>query len=103
MGAGVLASPLAGAAARRPNIVYVLADDPGWGDLVCYNFDSAVPTPHANRFAAQGVRFTDMHSLSSVCTPTRYGIPAGRHCRRTRLKQRVYCRDTRPACSNPAA
>ena len=66
-------------AAEKPNIVYILADDLGWGDLDCYNHDSAVPTPYANRFAEQGVRFTDMHSPSSVCTPTRYGILTGRY------------------------
>ncbi len=73
----------------RPNIVYILADDLGWGDLDCYNPRSAVPTPYANRLAEQGVRFTDMHSPSSVCTPTRYGILTGRYCWRTRLKQGV--------------
>ncbi len=88
LSAGALASPLA-AASRPPNIVYVLADDLGWGDLGCYNPNSAVPTPNANRFAEQGVRFTDMHSPSSVCTPTRYGILSGRYCWRTRLKQGV--------------
>src|SRR5438067_11299335 len=80
---------LAGAQRSLPNIVYVLADDLGWGDLDCYNPDSAAPTPFANRFAQQGVRFTDMHSPSSVCTPTRYGILSGRYCWRTRLKQGV--------------
>jgi len=72
-----------------PNIVYILADDLGWGDLGCYNKESAVPTPNANRFAAQGMRFTDMHSPSAVCTPTRYGILTGRYCWRSRLKSGV--------------
>src|SRR6478609_5935448 len=79
----------AGATPSHPNIVYVLADDLGWGDLGCYNADSGIPTPHANRFAGQGVRFTDMHSPSSVCTPTRYGILTGRYCWRSRLKRGV--------------
>jgi arylsulfatase A len=74
---------------RPPNIVYVLADDLGWGDLGCYNADSAVPTPHAARLAREGMRFTDMHSPSSVCTPTRYGILTGRYCWRTRLTSGV--------------
>src|SRR5204863_9215968 len=87
--ASLAALPARAAAQRRPNIVYVLADDLGWGDLACYNPDSAAPTPFANRFAQQGVRFTDMHSPSSVCTPTRYGILSGRYCWRTRLKQGV--------------
>lgn len=78
-----------GAAESRPNIVYILADDLGWGDLGCYNKESAVPTPHMDRLASQGVRFTDMHSPSAVCTPTRYGILTGRYCWRTRLKSGV--------------
>ena len=76
-------------AAVQPNIVYVLADDLGWGDLRCYNPKSAVPTPNADRLATQGVRFTDMHAPSAVCTPSRYGILTGRYCWRTRLKQGV--------------
>ncbi|HEY2016806.1 MAG TPA: sulfatase-like hydrolase/transferase [Bryobacteraceae bacterium] len=80
---------LAAASPRPPNIVYVLADDLGWGDLDCYNPDSAIPTPYANRFAKEAVRFTDMHSPSSVCTPTRYGILTGRYCWRSRLKEGV--------------
>jgi arylsulfatase A-like enzyme len=75
--------------AARPNIVYVLADDLGWGDLPCYNPGSAIPMPNADRLAAQGVRFTDMHSPSAVCTPTRYGILTGRYCWRSRLKSGV--------------
>ena len=92
LGAGGLLP--AQARADRPNIVYVLCDDLGWGDLRCYNRDSLIPTPHADRLASQGVRFTDMHSPSSVCTPTRYGILTGRYCWRTPLKSGVL-RDTR--------
>ncbi|MCC6394429.1 MAG: arylsulfatase [Bryobacterales bacterium] len=77
------------AAPQKPNIVYVLADDLGWGDLHCYNPLSAVPTPNADHLASQGVRFTDMHSPSAVCTPTRYGILTGRYCWRSRLKEGV--------------
>jgi len=83
------ASALPLKAATRPNIVYVLCDDLGWGDLRCYNKDSQIPTPNADKLAAQGVRFTDMHSPSSVCTPTRYGILTGRYCWRSRLKSGV--------------
>src|SRR5260370_24767214 len=72
-----------------PNIVYILADDLGWGDLGCYNSQSAVPTPNADRFATQGLRFTDMHSASAVCTPTRYGILTGRYCWRSNLNSGV--------------
>ncbi len=76
-------------AAERPNIVYILADDLGQGDLGCYNAESKIPTPHMDRLAREGVRFTDAHSPSSVCTPTRYGILTGRYCWRTSLKQGV--------------
>ncbi len=73
----------------RPNIIYILADDLGWGDLHVYNEQSQIPTPHADRLASQGMRFLDMHSPSAVCTPTRYGILTGRYCWRTRLKNGV--------------
>lgn len=74
---------------ERPNIVYILADDLGWGDLDVYNRFSAIPTPHANAFAAQAMRFTDMHASSAVCTPSRYSILTGRYCWRSRLKKGV--------------
>jgi arylsulfatase A len=82
------AAPLLGAA-RRPNIVYVLADDLGWGDPGCYNPRSAIPMPNANRLAASGMRFTDMHSSSAVCSPSRYSIMTGRYAWRSRLKSSV--------------
>lgn len=74
---------------ERPNIVYILADDLGWGDLRCYNPESRIPTPNLDRLAEEGMRFTDVHSPSSVCTPTRYGILAGRYCWRSSLKSGV--------------
>lgn len=77
------------AAEPLPNIVYILADDLGAGDLGCYNAASKIPTPNMDQLAREGMRFTDMHSPSSVCTPTRYGILTGRYCWRTRLKQGV--------------
>lgn len=73
----------------RPNVVYILADDLGWGDLRCYNPDGKIPTPHLDRLAAEGMRFTDAHSPSAVCTPTRYGILTGRYCWRSALKSGV--------------
>ena len=76
-------------AVGRPNIVYILADDLGWGDLACYNPDTAIPMPNANRLAAEGMRFTDMHSSSAVCTPSRYSILTGRYCWRTSMKKSV--------------
>lgn len=72
-----------------PNIVLILADDLGYGDLSCYNAESKIATPHVDRLAAEGMRFTDAHTPSAVCTPTRYGILTGRYCWRTRLKYRV--------------
>lgn len=74
-------------AARQPNIVIILADDLGYGDLRSYNADSRIPTRHLDRLAAEGMRFTDAHSPSGVCTPTRYGLLTGRYAWRTRLKK----------------
>jgi arylsulfatase A len=76
-------------AAPRPNIIVVLADDLGYGDPSCYNPDSKIPTPAIDRLAAEGMRFTDAHSPSSVCTPTRYGLLTGRYSWRTELKRMV--------------
>ncbi len=75
--------------AGKPNIVYILADDLGYGDLGCYNADSKIPTPNLDRLAKQGMRFTDAHSGSSVCTPTRYGILTGQYAWRSRMKRGV--------------
>jgi len=71
------------AADRPPNILFILADDLGYGDVGCYNPESKVPTPHIDRLAAQGMLFTDAHSPSTVCTPTRYSILTGRMAFRT--------------------
>ena len=73
----------------KPNIVYILADDMGIGDLGCYNERSLIPTPRMDRLAKEGVRCTDAHSPSAVCTPTRYGVLTGRYCWRTWLKRGV--------------
>jgi hypothetical protein len=73
----------------RPNLIYILADDLGWGDIDVYNPHPAVPTPHCNEFAKQGMRFTDMHAASAVYTPSRYGILTGRYPWRSRLKKGV--------------
>ena len=77
------------AANKHPNIVYILADDLGYGDVSCYNDASKIATPHVDRLAREGMRFTDAHTPSAVCTPTRYGILTGRYAWRTRLKYRV--------------
>ncbi|MSU23882.1 MAG: arylsulfatase [Opitutus sp.] len=72
-----------------PNIVFVLADDLGIGDVSCYNSKSAWPTPHLDALARGGMRFTDAHSASSLCTPARYALLTGRYAWRGRLKQDV--------------
>ena len=74
---------------KQPNIVFILADDMGYGDIQAYNADSRIPTPNLNRLVKQGVQFTDAHSGSAVCTPTRYGLMTGRYCWRTDLKSGV--------------
>ncbi|NOX98468.1 MAG: arylsulfatase, partial [Verrucomicrobia bacterium] len=84
-----MSSNLSGAGGDLPNIVYILADDFGYGDASCYNPDSKIETPYIDRLAREGMRFTDAHTPSSVCSPTRYGILTGRYCWRTRLKERV--------------
>ena len=75
--------------AAQPNIVYILADDMGPGDVMAYNKDCKFPTPHLNRIAAEGMKFMDAHTSSSVCTPTRYGILTGRYAWRSKLKSGV--------------
>ena len=75
--------------ATKPNIVVILADDLGYGDVSCYNAASKVQTPHIDRLAAQGLRFTDAHSPTAVCTPTRYALLTGRYSWRTRLGRGV--------------
>jgi arylsulfatase A len=74
----------------KPNIVFILADDLGYGDVQVLNPQSGkIKTPHLDRLAAQGMTFTDAHSGSSVCTPTRYGLLTGRYAWRTRLQSGV--------------
>lgn len=73
----------------RPNIIYVLADDMGYGDVSAYNENSKIPTPNIDQLSSEGLRFTDAHTSSSVCTPTRYGIITGRYNWRSRLKNGV--------------
>ena len=73
----------------RPNVVLILADDLGFGDLGVYNPNSKIKTPHLDQLAAEGLRFTDAHSPSAVCTPTRYGVLTGRYAWRTELKSSV--------------
>lgn len=75
----------AAAAGGKPNIVLILADDLGYGDLSCYGA-TKVTTPNIDRLARGGVLFTDAHAPSAVCTPSRYAVLTGRYCWRTQLK-----------------
>ncbi|MCY1719361.1 arylsulfatase [Prolixibacteraceae bacterium Z1-6] len=73
----------------KPNIVFILADDMGYGDVSCFNENSKITTPHIDKMASEGVMFTDAHTSSAVCTPTRYGILTGRYNWRSTLKKGV--------------
>lgn len=77
------------AVSQKPNIVFILADDLGYGDISCLNEDGQIRTPNIDRLAETGVTFTDAHSAAAVCTPTRYGILTGRYPWRTQLKKGV--------------
>jgi arylsulfatase A len=78
------------AASQKPNIVYILCDDLGYGDLHCLNPERCkIATPHSDALARQGMVFTQAHSSSSVCTPSRYSILTGRYAWRTRLQSHV--------------
>ncbi len=72
-----------------PNVIYILCDDLGVGDLKAFNPNSKIATPHLDKLAASGMCFHDAHSGSAVCTPTRYGILCGRYAWRTRLQRGV--------------
>ena len=96
MAAILSGAPAMPAVAAKPNIIYVLCDDLGYGDVHCFNPERGkIATPHADRLAAQGMVFTDAHSGSSVCTPTRYGILTGRYAWRTHLQAGVLGGDSR--------
>ena len=71
---------------KLPNILLILADDLGYGDVSCYNPRSRIPTPNIDRLARQGMRLTDAHSPSTVCTPTRYSLLTGRMAFRTGMR-----------------
>ena len=74
---------------NRPNVVFILSDDLGYGDLSCYNKDSKIQTPNLDQLATQGIRFTDSHAPSSLCSPTRYSVLTGRYAWRSRLTHGV--------------
>jgi len=84
---GPLAAAPAAARSAQPNIVFILADDLGWGSLGCYGANAdLVRTPNCDRLAREGLRFTDANTPSSVCSPTRYALLTGRYCWRTSLR-----------------
>ena len=62
---------------KQPNIVFILADDMGFGDLTCYNSESKIPTPNIDRLAEKGIRFTNAHAPGAWCVPSRYGLLTG--------------------------
>ena len=73
------------ASAEKPNIIFILADDLGYADVSCYGAEK-IQTPHIDRLAKEGIRFTDGPAGASTCTPTRYGLMTGRYSWRTWLK-----------------
>jgi arylsulfatase A len=79
-----LAAPI-----TKPNFVFILADDLGYGDVGCLNPAGKILTPHLDRLAKAGMKFTDAHSSSAVCTPTRYGLLTGRYNWRSRMQSGV--------------
>lgn len=74
---------------KRPNVLFILADDLGQGDVSCFNPEAGWQTPNMDRLASQGMRFYDSHATSALCTPSRYGFLTGRYNWRSRLKQLV--------------
>ncbi len=93
----LLTSPVV--AADRPNIVFILADDQGFGDVSALNPESKIPTPNIDRIANEGMIFADGHSSSSVCTPTRYSVLTGRYHWRTHLQKGVLGGFSKPLIS----
>ncbi|BCX48011.1 arylsulfatase [Haloferula helveola] len=85
-----LAVGLSHAAEQKPNILVIYADDLGYGDVGCYNPERGkIDTPHIDALAAQGIRFTDGHSSSGVCSPSRYTLLTGRYHWRSRLQKGI--------------
>lgn len=82
--------------AQKPNIVIILADDMGYGDVSALNDESKVNTVHIDNLSKNGIRFTDGHSNSSVSTPTRYGLLTGRYAFRSPLKSSVLNGTSKP-------
>jgi arylsulfatase A-like enzyme len=88
-----------GFAAERPNLIFILADDQGFGDVGALNPESRIPTPNIDRIADEGMIFGDAHTSSSVCTPTRYSVLTGRYHWRTHLQKGVLGGFSKPLIS----
>src|ERR1035437_2157521 len=84
-----LAASLIAAAQNKPNIVYILTDDLGYGDLKCLNPNSQIPTTNMDSLSKEGVIFTNVHSNSAVSSPIRYGILCGRYAFLSTLKKKI--------------
>jgi arylsulfatase A-like enzyme len=80
----------------RPNIIFILADDLGMGDVSCFNKNGKIKTPNIDKISKNGILFTDAHSSAAVCTPTRYGLLTGRYNWRSRLKEGVLLQYDKP-------
>lgn len=78
-----------GQEASKPNIVFILADDLGYGDVKCFNPEGKIATPNLDKLASEGMKFTDAHASSAVCTPSRYSVLTGRYPWRSRLQESV--------------
>lgn len=85
-----LGSVASAGAKELPNIVIIYADDLGYGDLSCYNPKAAYKTPRLDRMAKEGIRFTDAHSPSTICSPSRYGLYSGQLVCRTGRGSRAF-------------
>ena len=86
----VSATPVAASNPKfKPNIIFIMADDMGYGDIQAYNSDSKIDTPNLNQLAKQGMRFTDAHAPAGLCVQTRYGLLTGQYPFRTTLKERT--------------
>ena len=82
---------------KKPNIVIILCDDLGYGEISAFNPErNNIPTPNVDQLAKEGMSFTDAHSGSSVCTPTRYGLLTGRYAWRSRLQRGIISENQEP-------
>ncbi|MCP4505441.1 MAG: sulfatase-like hydrolase/transferase, partial [Fuerstiella sp.] len=83
----MLAIPLQAAETVRPNVIVILADDMGIDSVSAVNSKMGLRTPAIDQLMSEGMSFTDAHSTSAVCTPTRYSVLTGRYNWRSRLKR----------------